>query len=426
MTPAELAIAKLLSSSRRPVTNMRDSLRRRPVGRTVFLKATEGNMQVLDNLSDMESGPHAKPTAQSGGVEESIRHLTNEDLEAYLEGRLSPVRLQPCRIHLDSCEACRAELEDLRTFKSDLAGFARSEPDRRKRERGRRRRGLTLAQAATAATIVVAAISAVLWWGRERPRTNKTASAVTAMTVTRPLPPVPTAAIQARDTRLTDEIAALPADVKSAVSEAIQQGKLRLPTDLGQFSGHAQTPSEAPEANTRFALLGPFGDAIAETRPEFRWQPLAGAIRYSVAIVDAGLRPVQRSPALRTTGWRPRRPLRRGQTYLWQVTATLRGGSTIVASAPHSPGALLRIIPSKLADELAKFRQGHEEAHLVLGTLYAQVGMLTESADELRKVPPGDSSYGTAKKLLESLPSTGPEDTSRVALQCCGRSAARR
>jgi hypothetical protein len=363
----------------------------------------------------MESGLHAKPSAQSGGVEESIRHLTSQDLEAYLEGRLPPARLQHCGTHLDSCEACRAELEDLRSFRTDLAGFARSEPDRRELKRGRRRRGL-LPRAAAVAAIVVAAISAVLWWGWDRPRANKTSVAVTP---THSLAPVPAAGIQARDTRLADEIAALPEDVRPAVSEAIQHGKLRPPTDLSQFRGRAHALSGAPETNTGFALLGPFGEAIAETRPEFRWQPLAGAIRYSVAIVDAGLHSVQRSPALRTTGWRPRRPLRHGQTYLWQVTAKLRGGSTVVASAPPSPGALLRIIPQKLADELAQFRQKHEEAHLVLGTLYAQAGMLTESADELRKVPPGDSSYSTAQKLLQSLPSTSPDDTdtSRVALQ---------
>lgn len=350
----------------------------------------------------MSSVLQAKPTAQSGGVQESVGHLTYQDLEAYLEGRLPPARLKHCRTHLDSCEACRAELEDLRTFKTDLAGFARSEPDRRDLGRGRRRRGLTLPQAAAVATVVVAAISAVLWWRWDRSRANKTSVAVT---VTHSLAPAPTTSVQTRDTRLADAIAALPADVRPAVFEAIQHGKLQVPTDLSQFRGRAHTIPGAPEANTGFALLGPFGEAIAETRPEFRWQPLAGAIRYSVVIVDAGLHPVQRSPALRTTGWRPRRPLRRGQTYLWQVTATLRGGSKVVASSPLSPEALLRIIPSKVADELTHFRQEHEEAHLVLGALYAQAGMLTESADELRKVPPGDSSYGTARTLLQSLPS---------------------
>jgi hypothetical protein len=365
----------------------------------------------------------AKPTAQSGGVEESIRHLTYDDLEAYLQGRLSSARLEHCRTHLDSCEACRAEFEDLRTFKSDSAAFARPDPVvGRKSLQGRRRRGFTLPQTAAMATIVVATISAVLWWGTHRPLANKPPVAVGVTHALAPVPapvthslaPVPAPAIQARDTRLADEIAALPADVRPAISQAIQSRKLGLSTDLSQLRGHAHTLPGAPESNTGFALLYPVGEAVADTRPEFRWQPLAGAVRYSVAIVDARLHPVQRSPALRTTVWRPRRHLRRGQTYLWQVTATLRGGSTVVASAPE---ALLRIIPNKVADELAHFQREHEDAYLVLGALYAQAGMLTDSADELRRVPPGDSSYGTARALLESLPSTSPDNTSRMALQ---------
>jgi hypothetical protein len=97
-------------------------------------------------------------------------------------------------------------------------------------------------------------------------------------------------------------------------------------------------------------------------------------------------RGVDRRAAPTPAAWVARDPaLRRGQTYLWQVTATLRGGSSVVASGLPSPEALLRIIPSKLADELAQFRQGHEEAHLVLDALYAQAGMLTESADAQRR-----------------------------------------
>jgi hypothetical protein len=68
-------------------------------------------------------------------------------------------------------------------------------------------------------------------------------------------------------------------------------------------------------------------------------------VRYSVTIVDEGLHRVQRSPSLRTTHWRPRRPLRRGRTYLWQVTATLHGGSKVVASSPAPAETLLRILP---------------------------------------------------------------------------------
>jgi hypothetical protein len=61
---------------------------------------------------------------------------------------------------------------------------------------------------------------------------------------------------------------------------------------------------------------------------------------------------------------------------------------------------------------MARFRQGHQEAHLVLGALYAQAGMLTDSAAELRKVPPGDPSYNKAQTLLYSLSSANPSDAS--------------
>jgi anti-sigma factor RsiW len=397
---------------------------------------------MLDQLSDADSMLEPKSTAQSGGVAGSTRHLTPEDLEAYANGRLASARLDYCRTHLDSCDACRAELEDLRVFKSELSGFQRSEPGLRELERRKRRRGLTLPQAVSVATIVVVAGAAIFWWERGSLWGNKLsavsvgqsrvasagsgASGAPPAPAARPVsvappaapkpaapPPLAAANMRTRDTRVADELAALPDDVRSAVSEAIQHGKLQLPTDATGLRGHAQPHSGAPGANTGFALLGPFGEAISETRPEFSWQPLPGAIRYSVVIVDVGLHPVQRSPSLRKTVWRPRRPLRRGRTYLWQVTATLRGGSKVVASEPSPSETLLRIVPLKLADEIAHFRRGHEEAHLVLGALYAQAGMLTESADELRKVPPGDSSYDTAQTLLKSLSSTNPGDTPR-------------
>jgi len=135
-------------------------------------------------------------------------------------------------------------------------------------------------------------------------------------------PAAPTASspvrAQPRDTQLASAVAARPDQVKSTA---------------------------APKVNTDFALLGPFGDVVSATRPEFSWQPLAGAVRYSVTIVDTGLHPVQRSPRLRKTVWRPRRPLRRGHSYLWQVTATLRNGTKVVASQPSPSGTLLRIVP---------------------------------------------------------------------------------
>jgi hypothetical protein len=420
---------------------------------------------VLDQLSDTDSELRPKSPAQSTQVEGAARHLSQEDLESYANGRLASARLSYCRAHLDSCDACRAELEDIRTFASESLGFARAEPSGRAAERRKGQRKLTVPQIISVAAVAVLAVGAVLWWSLERARANKAVATVsvagsrvrgappiaqsgqpaqviqTAATQTPRITPTPqvapsprvarapqagqaaptasatpttsarsvasaappTARVQTPAAQLADEIAALPDDVRSSVSDAIQHRKLQLPTDISEARARMATISGTTQADNEFALLGPFGEATSDTRPEFSWQPLPGAVKYSVRIVDTGLHPVQHSPALRKTVWRPRRPLRRGRTYLWQVTATLRGGSKVVASRPSPSETLLRVIPPKLADELAHFRQSHPEAHLVLGALYAQAGMLTEGADELKQVSPGDSSYNTARALLQSL-----------------------
>jgi hypothetical protein len=284
----------------------------------------------------------------------------------------------------------------------------------------------------TASVVVVlgAGVAGVLWWRHAGSRGVNTVTAarvapapapqVASATPDTPAPPaattrqvaaVPSAAsapiaaadVETHGTQLAEEIAALPGDLRLGVSEAIQQGRLQLPADVQRVHDRAVAPSQPAAANTGFSLSGPFGEATFETRPKFTWQPLAGAIGYTVAIVDQGLRPVQHSPGLRATTWRPRRALAHGHTYLWQVTATLRGGSKVVASSPSPSEANLRILPRKLADEIAHFQRGHRDAHLVLGVLYAQAGMVTEGASELRQVPPGDSSYDIARRLVESL-----------------------
>jgi hypothetical protein len=253
---------------------------------------------VLDQLADPDS-------------ELSTRHLTHEELEAYANGRLGAARLDHCRNHLDSCDACRAELEDLRALKSELSAFTRAEPNRSELKR-RKRRKLALPWVASGVALLGLVVCAVLWWGHRSPRVTPIAAAapavrsVPAVRSAPAAPPAVAVSTQTHDTQPAREAPAPPIDEKPPVAKA----------------------------HTTFALLSPLGETISDTRPELSWEPLPGAVRYSVVIVDAGLHRVQRSRALRDTSWRPKRPLRRGRTYLWQVTATLRGGSKVVASAP--------------------------------------------------------------------------------------------
>jgi hypothetical protein len=188
----------------------------------------------------------------------------------------------------------------------------------------------------------LAAIGAVLWWGLEKARASKTSVAA-----------IDTHSATAAPERAIKPVATLANATAAMDSRATTPTSIQ-PSAAVQLHGRASIPSAAKPANTRFALLSPFGEAVSETRPQFSWQPLAGAAHYSVVIVDEGLHPVQRSHALRTTVWKPRRPLRRGHTYLWQVTATLRGGTKVVASEPSE--ARLTIAPgiAKLADNESK------------------------------------------------------------------------
>jgi hypothetical protein len=108
---------------------------------------------------------------------------------------------------------------------------------------------------------------------------------------------------------------------------------------------HGATPASA--GSTSFALLGPFGNEVSDDRPEFTWQPLEGTAKYAIIIVDEGLRPIAHA-RLKTTTWRPRKPLRRGRTYLWQVTAILKNGTKVMATGPTSQEARMHITaPSK-------------------------------------------------------------------------------
>jgi hypothetical protein len=116
-------------------------------------------------------------------------------------------------------------------------------------------------------------------------------------------------------------------------------------TQVAQAGSPAAAAAEAaPAGSTTFALLGPFGDEISDDRPEFTWQPLAGTAKYAVILVDEGLRPIAHA-RVKTASWRPRKPLRRGRTYLWQVTAILHNGTKVIGTGPTSVEARIHVLP---------------------------------------------------------------------------------
>lgn len=93
------------------------------------------------------------------------------------------------------------------------------------------------------------------------------------------------------------------------------------------------TPTRAARAlESGLIAYGPTGD-VTRSGLRFVWSPLAGAISYKIAVVDATSRPVWSTTVSDTSIALPEKaPLRAGENYLWVVDALAADGTT------HSTG----------------------------------------------------------------------------------------
>ncbi len=324
---------------------------------------------MLDEVVDKEAGAEPKlvgPPAPRR-VGSPMRHISPGELDAYVEGRLSGARLDFVRNHLDACGACRAELTDLRTHKASAVGISQASSLKRELERRRRQRMLKSAATACIVAAVVAAIGVAAWnefgkaWvhrvslalampatsGQPPARAHATTTNI-ASTTAKPgdtaAPVVPDrsgqAAPQAPDTW---PVAAPGATVLDSPQHAKTDASTAPLAKAAATGPTGETAARTVVAgSTSFALLEPVGDQVSDDRPEFAWQPLEGATQYAIIIVDEGLRPIAHA-RLKTTTWRPRKPLRRGRGYLWQVTAILKNGTKVMAKGPASQEARIHI-----------------------------------------------------------------------------------
>jgi Putative zinc-finger len=313
-------------------------------------------------------------------------HLTYEELEAYVDGTASGSQVQTVREHIKTCRGCLDELRDLEAFKDELGG---------KPIASREQEGSWLQKRKAAS-----------WFPPSRMSWALAAAAlvILAVALERRFMSSPVAPTHGSGglSSLEQTIAVLPKEDQGAVLDAISQQRFSTPDVLKELRSPEQTllgESAAP----RFGVIAPVGEVVMDTRPTFRWQGLAGATGYSVAIFDTNLNPVQSSPRLQTTEWTPREMLQRGQVYQWQVTATLPGGKSVNSPSPPSPEAKFQVLGQQKADEIERLRAAHRESHLVLGILYMQAGMLEASEGELGRILVSDPDYGLAQQLLKSI-----------------------
>jgi hypothetical protein len=360
-------------------------------------------------------------------------HLSYEQLASYVDGELDEVEREICDVHLQICKQCSDELRDLNVFKaamSDSLGKDRrasSSPLSEKLvlfwRRPTRWSPLQFAGAATLAALVIAGIAWSVWTISRSRRTEITESTRRPTTSESPAPSVegpiqsasPVASPQIaltlndgggqvtldRDGNLSG-LGDLSPLHQQAVRTALTTGRLGTPLELAELTKKAGVLMGGKAEGVSFALLGPVGTVVRTTRPTFHWQPLDGASAYFVNIYDSSFSKVATSPQLSAPQWTIPSSLRRGIAYLWQVTA-LRDGKEIKSPVQPAPEARFKILERAKADELERARRAYPNSHLLLGTLYAQAGLLDDAERELRALAAANPKSSVAQRLLHNV-----------------------
>jgi hypothetical protein len=196
-------------------------------------------------------------------------------------------------------------------------------------------------------------------------------------------------------------LAVLTGADRARVEAMLARGRVDLPDVLAEIDGGREVLMGGARSGA-FAPIVPVGTVEAEDRPTFGWTALEGARSYRVVIVDPALAPVAESAALNVPTWTPPAPLPRGRTYTWQVTADTAAGPR-TTPAPPAPPARFHVLDAAAASRLAAVRGDAPEAHLVLGLLSAEAGLLDAAVRHLSQVEEGSPHAALALDTIAAI-----------------------
>jgi len=289
-------------------------------------------------------------------------HLSDDDIQSFVGGRLRPTEMTAAREHLESCATCAQIVADLGQWTQAAT---------------RRRVPWLVAAAALVALVAIPA----LWWNRAARSQSETSLA---------------------------GLATLSKDDQALVMSGASGAVVSLPEFFAGLKGAPEVlMGSSVTAAATFDLISPVATGVSSDRPTFEWQPLTGASGYVVSVFDETGNLVARSQTVDAPHWMPADPLPRERTYVWQVT-TSRGGTTIVMPAPPAPQARFHVIDAHTADQLQRIQRDYPSSHLLLGILYARAGMPAAAIQQLDQVPLTDAHAADAARIATGLKSLNP------------------
>ena len=351
----------------------------------------------LANLAQLEESLLANWPDMLASVGADTKHLSYEQVAAYVEQKVEHQTLEHIKRHLGECAECDERVENLRAFREEAETpslATKTElPAKPRQTLASFWESLSSAQLVPAAALAVLLVLGVVWmmWRSQdapaqfqRLALNDGGGRVVLDEQGKIVAPTQ-----------------IPPRYEEMIRTALVERRTPTPSTLATLFGVAGRLRGASEASVPFQLVSPLGTVVPTDRPTLRWQPLENRSSYTVTVSDRG-KEVATSPPLENTEWTVPESLPRDVIYAWQVTAA-RGGEKISSPIPPAPAARFKVLEATKAQELEFAAQKYAGMHLLLGSLYAEAGLLDDAEREFQALTNANPKSSIAVELLENL-----------------------
>ncbi len=226
----------------------------------------------------------------------SSRHLSHEELAAFAENDWSKVDQQQVTVHLERCQQCSEDAEDLRKFHDDLAQPPLVPVTKAPVTKviTRRRSFFTVPVWAGAAAMIVLAIFLGYRFFHANPQPG---SSMVAQLV-----------VQLKDGGGTiglDSVGRLSSprsfdpSAEKKIKDALVSKRVEPPAVLPLLSSPQGTLLGSAGAPQSLQLIAPLATAVPDDKPLFRWQPMPQASSYVVSIYDSHYGKIVQGPPVK-------------------------------------------------------------------------------------------------------------------------------
>lgn len=356
-------------------------------------------------------------------------HVDFDDLVGLAENTFDEETREIIDLHLSTCESCREDVRSFLAFREATAGemnvsygptyYEPNDAIRRAPWWQHLQRHPVYAVAAIV-LVAVAVLIGVIALSRtsgpleahKQEQTNRNGERSPSISP----PPAPSVEDSARVAILKDAGGEVTIDRNGRitgldeVSENSRQYVARAalseqiaPSDVSRrLSGEPAGLRGNDDGAQGFRLLYPVRRVVTEAGPVFRWESLPGASSYRVYVLDQEGNQVSQSEELPPTQkqWEAPALLRRGQIYLWVVTA-LVDGKKVVSPSASAPEIKFAVLSTADFQELSRLKRS--KSHLALGVFYARVGLLNEAEREFEVLVELNPQSELPRKLLQSV-----------------------